>query len=125
MDGNSLALTGNAEQGFGDQAVRPARGAGVPAPAATPAVRILRVDISGHRIMFCFIAIDSLSAEAVIDRIDHRLQLPRAFNIALSGEVHYRPDSAVGVLPIILPYARQIAANVVGVRTVAVELWRQ
>src|SRR3546814_3576607 len=52
---------------------------------------------------------------AVVYRVDHAEQVPRARVVAKFGEGHRRPHRGVGVLAAVLAHAGHVAADVAGI----------
>ena len=111
-----------AENRLDRRAVHPCRRAGVPAPAAAPDIRCLRVHVTGHHIRF-----------DAVQRAMHRPQ--RAMRRAQVGEIfigevtaptrgglaagkfglgHQRPYPGVGILAAVFAYPRRIGLDVAG-----------
>src|SRR3546814_19223083 len=71
-----------------DQPVHPAGRSGVPGPAAAADVWFDRVHVGGDHVGFHLVGRDALGAVAVVDRVDHAEQFPRARMVAEFGDGH-------------------------------------
>src|SRR3546814_1239753 len=74
-----------------------------------------RVHVGGDHVGFHLVGRDALGAVAVVDRVDHAEQFPRARMVAEFGEGHRRPHRRVRVLAAVLAYAGHVAADVAGI----------
>ena len=103
-----------AEKRLDDQAVHPASGTCVPAPAAPADMRRHGVDVGGHDVGLDLIHIRIRQIRRVTDRIEQREQFPRPLGFAHFRERHDGPDRPVGVLAAVLPNAGRVAFDVAG-----------
>ena len=111
------------ENAFETRAVHPARGAGVPGPAAAPRVCGVRVNVSGDDIRLDLVAIHVSRGPRMVERVEHVEELHRFIPAAQPGHGYDDPQSGVRVLAAVLAQTGWIALDVAGILRRLIE-WR-
>jgi len=101
----------HAQQGFNQQPIHPAGGAGIPGPATLARVRREGIDIGGDNVRLDFVGGDLFGSPGVMNGIEHLKELPSAVIFAHERKDHRGPDRAVCVLASVFAHIRIIPAE--------------
>src|SRR5436305_5109601 len=108
-------LDAKPEERFENYAVHPSRRSRVPRPSAAPDMRGLRIDIGASHIWLDLVSMNFARAVAVMNRIQHRQQLPSSIAVTLHCKRLCCPQGGMGVLPAILTDPGRISLDVAGI----------
>ena len=112
-------LHAQAEHRLERDAQHPARGAGVPGPAAAPDVGRHRVDVGRHHVGLHLVDRDVFGCPRMVRRQDHLEQCERALAPAERRDRAHGPGRGVRVLPAVLADTGHVALDVAGRRVAA------
>ena len=113
------------QQPFDAGAVHPAGCAGIPGPAATPAMRRLGIHIRGQRVRLDHIGVDARPAARALDGIEAIQDLVSGCAVSQHAERDRAPRGSLVVLAAVFAARRQIAPDVAGIERRGVEGGRQ